>query len=187
MGKQIKQMQMDALRETFRDVRDAVLLTASGVDSQTDNQMRLALRKKNIRMQVVKNSLAQRVFDELGMKATRWEGPTLIAWGAGSLSELSREIDAIIKKNDKVKDKIKAKGALSEGQEIEFARALKMPTRAEAVAHVAALALAPASRLVSQLTAPAGRVASQIKELRSRAEAAAPAEAPPGEATPTTA
>src|SRR6266850_7736981 len=116
MGKQVKQMQLEAMRQTFQDVRDLVLLTVSGVDCQTDNHMRLALRKKNIRLQIVKNSLAQRVFDELGMKSTRWEGPTLVAWGAGSLSELSRELDAILKKNNK----IKPKAALSEGQEIEF-------------------------------------------------------------------
>lgn len=179
MAKIVKQMQMDALRQTFREVRDLVLLSVSGIDSQTDNHIRLALRKKNIRLQVVKNSLAKRVFDELGMKSTKWEGPTLVAWGAGSLSELSRELEAVVKKNDKIKDKWKAKSALSEGQEIEFARALKMPTRAEAIARVVGLALAPASRLVSQIAAPAGRVASQIKELRSRPEAAAPAEAAP--------
>src|SRR5438128_10096733 len=162
MSKQIKQMEMDVLRNTFQDVRDLVILSLTGVDSQSDNQMRLALRKKNIRLQVVKNSLAKRVFDELGMKATRWEGPTLVAWGAGSLSELSRELDAFLKKNTK----IKPKAALSEGQEIECARALKMPTKVEAIARVVGLALAPASRLVSQLTAPVSRVASQIKELR---------------------
>src|SRR5947209_5762660 len=132
MGKQIKQMQMESLRQTFRDVRDMVLLSATGVDCHTDNQIRLSLRKKNIYLQLVKNSLARRVFDEFGVKATRWEGPTLIAWGAGSLSELSREIEAIRKKNDK----FKPKGAVSEGQEIEFAQALKMPTRVEAVARV---------------------------------------------------
>src|SRR6266436_6264152 len=115
MGKQVKQMQLEAMRQTFQDVRDVVLLTVSGVDCQTDNHMRLALR----------------------MKSTRWEGPTLVAWGAGSLSELSRELDAIInfKKNDKIKPKV----ALSEGQEIEFAKALKMPTRAEAIARVISL------------------------------------------------
>jgi large subunit ribosomal protein L10 len=176
MAKLIKQMQMDDLRKTFQEVRDMVLLTASGVTCQADNQMRLALRKKNIRLQVVKNSLARRVFDEMGMKADGfWAGTTIVAWGSGSLSELSRELDTYLKKNDK----IKAKGALSEGQAIGFVQALKMPTRAEAVARVVGLALSPAGRLLSQLTGPAGRVASQIKELRERVEGAAPAEAAP--------
>src|SRR4051812_5094542 len=116
MSKQIKQMEMDTLKQTFQNVRDLVVLSPSGVSAQADNQMRLSLRKKNIYMQVVKNSLTKRVFDELGMRVTKfWEGPTLLAWGAGSLSELSRELEGIIRKNDK----IKVKGAVSEGQEID--------------------------------------------------------------------
>jgi large subunit ribosomal protein L10 len=176
MSKQVKQMEMEALRSTFQDVRDLVALSVSGVDAQLDNQMRLALRKKKIRMQVVKNSLTRRVFDELGMKvAGIWAGPTTLAWGAGSLSELSREIETFAKKNPK----LKVKGAISEGQELSFADALKMPTRAEAIARVVGLALAPASRLVGQLMGPASRVASQLKTLSERAEAGAAAPAEP--------
>jgi len=104
VAKQIKQMEMEALRRTFEGVRDLVLFTASGIDSQTDNQMRLGLRKKNIRLQVVKNSLARRVFDEMGMKLDGvWEGPTIVAWGAESLAELSKELDALAKKNKKTR------------------------------------------------------------------------------------
>lgn len=175
MGKQIKQLEMAALKKTFQDVRDCVLLSASGIDCTTDNHMRLALRKKNIRLQLVKNSLARLVFDELGMKCARyWEGPTLIAWGASSLAELSRELDALSKKNDK----LKFKGALSEGQAIEFAQALKMPTRLEAAGRVVSLALSPAQRLLGQILAPASIVAGQIKQLAEK-ELAEKEQAPP--------
>src|ERR1700720_3022716 len=106
MSKQIKQMEMDALKKTFHGVQDLVFLSSSGVNCHTDNQMRLALRKKNIHLQVVKNSLARRVFNDLGLKLDKcWEGPTTVAWGAGSVAELSRELEALIKKNNKVKVK----------------------------------------------------------------------------------
>jgi large subunit ribosomal protein L10 len=168
MSKQIKQMEMEALRVAFRDVRDMVLLSASGVNAQVNNQLRNNLRKKNIRLQVVKNSLARRVFDELGIKLVdAWQEPTLVAWGAGSVSELSRELEGVIKKNDR----FRVKTAVAEGQELTFAQALKMPTRSEAIAHVVGLALSPAARLVSQMLAPAGRVAGQIKTLRERTAA----------------
>src|SRR5262249_34454174 len=94
-------------------------------------------------------------------------GPTLVAWGAGSLAELSRELDALVKKNDK----IKVKGAVAEGAEVGFAQALKMPTRAEALGRVIGLALSPAARLMSQIQAPAGRIAGQIKTRRERSPA----------------
>src|SRR5437763_1416854 len=132
MAKPVKQMEMDALKATFKDVRDVVLLSTSGVTCQADNTMRLALRKKSIRLQMVKNSLARRVFDELGLKSKLWEGPTVVAWGGSSIAELSKEIDALRKKNEK----IKPKGAISEGLEITFEQALKMPTRAEAIGGV---------------------------------------------------
>jgi large subunit ribosomal protein L10 len=178
MSKRIKQMEMNALGQTFKEVRDLVLLSVSGVTAQADNQMRLALRKKNIRLQVIKNSLARRVFSDMGMKISSdgyWTGPTVVAWGGNSLSELARELESTFKKNDK----IKIKGAVAEGQEVTFQQALSMPTRSEAIGRVVSLALSPASRLVSQILAPAGRVAGQIKTLREKAEPAAAAPATP--------
>jgi large subunit ribosomal protein L10 len=176
MSKLIKQMEMDALKNTFRDVRDLVLLSATGINSQADNQMRLALRKKQIHLHVVKNSLARRVFDEVGIKVTStWVGPTTLAWGAGSLAELSRELEAVAKKNPK----LTMKGAFSEGQEVTFKQALAMPTKAEAIGRVVSLALSPAGRLVSQLRAPAGRIAGQVKVIAEKpASEEAPAPAP---------
>ena len=116
-------------------------------------------------------TLARRVFDELGMRVSSyWEGPTTLAWGAGSLAELSRELDTLFKKNDK----IKFKGAVAEGQEVTFKQALAMPTKAEASGRVLGLALSPARRVASQIMAPAGRVAAQIKTLSEKSEAEAP-------------
>jgi large subunit ribosomal protein L10 len=167
MSKQVKNIEMDALRKRFEGVRDLVLLSVSGVSAQTDNQMRLGLRKKNIQLQVVKNSLARRVFDELGLKiASAWEQSTTVAWGAGSLAELSRELETIIKKNDK----IKVKTAVSEGQELTFKRALSMPTRAEAVGRIIGLAISPATRVVGLFLAPASRVVGQIRTLAKQEE-----------------
>jgi large subunit ribosomal protein L10 len=176
MSKQIKQLEMDALGKTFRDVRDLVALSVVGLDSKADNQLRLSLRKKNIRLQVIKNSLTRRVFGELGINATKiWEGPTTLAWGATSLAELSRELDTALGKNPKVK----FKGAVADGQEVTFEQAKKMPTKAEAIGRVVMLALAPASRLLSQIRGPASQVASQIKTLSEKAEGEKPAAAPP--------
>lgn len=170
MSKVIKQMEMEALKQRFHGVRDMVFLSTVGVDSNTDNQMRQTLRKKKIFLSVVKNSLARRVFDEFGFKLTSTlAGQTTVAYGAGSLSELSRELEALAKKNKKIEFKM----ALSEGQEVSFKAALAMPTRAEAVARVIGLALAPAMRVAGQIIAPAGNLASQIKTISEKVEAAA--------------
>jgi large subunit ribosomal protein L10 len=170
MSKLIKQMEMDALSGTFKDVRDLIMLSMSGLNATLDNQLRLGLRKKGIRLQVIKNSLAQKVFDKLGLKITKgWDGVTLLAWGGSSIAELSKEVEGFIKKNDKI---FKVKNALADGREISFEQALKMPTRSEAIGRIVQLALSPASRLVSQILGPAASVASQIKSIAEKKEAA---------------
>jgi large subunit ribosomal protein L10 len=175
MSKQIKQMEMDALRKTFQGVRDMVMLSITGVDSQADNAMRLGLRKKKIFMHVVKNSLARRVFTELGLKtATAWQGPTTVAWGGDSIAELSKEIDALIKKNKK----IQVKTAVSDGVEVTFKQALDMPTKPQALGRLVMLALSPGSRIVGQLLGPGGKVVGQIKSLKDKAAEDKAAEAP---------
>ncbi len=165
MSKHIKQMEMEALKQTFQDVRDMVLLTATGINATVDNQIRQSLRKKKIRLQIVKNSLTNRVFAELGIKLDGcWEGPTLIAWGANSLAELSRELDGLIKKNNKLKPKT----ALCEGQVLTFERARLMPTKPEALGRIVMLALSPAGRVANQLRSAGGRIAGQLKTLGER-------------------
>ena len=183
MSKVIKQMEIQSLQTVFKDVRDMVLLSVTGLNSIADNQVRLALRKKGIRLQVVKNSLTRRVFAEMGMKIDKgWEGPTTVAWGGSSVAELSKEISPLLKKYEK---NFKVKSAVADGQEVTFDLALKMPTRAESLGRVISLALSPARRLAAQILGPAAQVAGQIKSLKDRKEpepAAAPAEPEPAPA-----
>src|SRR5262245_623648 len=173
MSKAIKQLQMDSLKSTFKGVRDLVLLNIVGLDAISDNKIRLGLRKKGIRLHQVKNSLCRRVFGELGLAVDGMsEGSTTVAWGSGSLKELSKEVEAIVKKHDK---KIKVKAALADGQAIPFAQALKMPTRQEAIGEVISAILGPVMTLAGQLSGPAAQLASQIKTISEKKEEAAPA------------
>lgn len=178
MSKQIKQMQMDALAAEFKDVRDLVVLSVSGLTAQADNRIRLDLRKKGIRMRVVKNSLLRRVFNDaqINLPESVWAGPTTLAWGGDSVKGLSKEIDAIARKkeNDKL---IAVKTAVAEGLPVPFAKALTMPTRLEAIGEIVAAILGPASSIVGCLTGPAAQLASQIQTIGEKKpeEADAPA------------
>jgi large subunit ribosomal protein L10 len=185
MSKVIKQMEMDALRSSFEGVRDAVVLSMKGLSCQLEGSLRATLRKKNIRLKMVKNSLTRRVFDDLGIhigaESPMWSGPTTLAWGANSIAELSRAIDEELKKSKNAaayKDKINVKGALAEGQVIGFDLALKMPTREEAIAQIVGMILGPGSAIVGCLTGPIAQVASQIQTISEKTEEAA------GEAAP---
>src|SRR4051812_19471702 len=115
-AKQIKQMQMDSLAQNFQGVRDMVLLSTTGINAVAENRLRLDLRKKNIRLMLVKSSLARRVFEQMGLKLDEgWgAGPTLLAWGGTSLAQLSKDIETSFRGVDKSKDKVKFKGALAD-------------------------------------------------------------------------
>jgi large subunit ribosomal protein L10 len=180
MSKVIKQMQMDAIHQLFDGVRDLVVLSISGLDCHADYHFRATLRKKNVKMMVLKNSLARRVFDDLGMKVPAdskyWVGPTTFVWGAPgtSIAEVSRAVESELK-NPKTaalyKDKVTLKGAVAEGAPVTFEQAVKMPTRLEAIATILQAILSPGSSIAGCLTGPASQLASQIKTLSEKAPA----------------
>jgi large subunit ribosomal protein L10 len=183
MSKVIKQMQMDSLKNEFKDVRDMVLLQVVGLGAIAENHLRLNLRKKGIRLQMVKNSLARRVFKDMGVQVqAEWAGPTTVAWGGSSVSELSKEIETIVKKHEK---QMKVKLAVADGQEVTFDVALKMPTKAEILSTIVGMIMSPATQIAGQIAGPATQIAGQLKTLteKKEAEPAAPADAPAAPAT----
>jgi large subunit ribosomal protein L10 len=171
MSKQIKQMQMDALAQSLGTTRDLVLLSMSGVPAKDENQMRLALRKKNVRLQLVKNSLALRVLKDKGFSGldSYFNGPTVIAHPiqqtGGGVSEIAKELDTYIKKFSK---QLAAKAALAEGNVVDFATAKSMPTRAEALATVASAILGPGRQLAAALVGPGRQLAGAVKGLEDK-------------------
>jgi len=183
MSKEVKQMEYTALERTFSGVRDLVLLSPSKIDSGTEYNFRKQLREKKVRVQMVKNSLARRVFEAQGVKLDDkvWTGTTLVAWGADSIKDLSKAVDGLIKdiekKDPKQKDKLKVKTAVADGQPVPMATALTMPTRLEAIGEIIAMILGPAASIAAALTGPGGQVASQIGTIADRKEE--PAAAPP--------
>lgn len=184
MSKVVKELELSALRKSFGGLRDMVLLSITGLNSIATATFRANLRKKKIRLQVVKNTLTRKILEESGITIPKespiWKGPLVLAIGAGSIAETSREIETELK-NPKLakvyKDKISTeKGALADGQPVSFVEATKMPTREEAIASILGAILAPASQIAGCLTAGVSQVASQIEKLsEKKEEEAAPA------------
>lgn len=171
MSKQIKKMQMDALAQSLGGTRDLVFLSMSGVPAKDENQMRLALRKKNVRLQLVKNSLALRVLKEKGFSGldSFFNGPTVIAHPiqetGGGVSEIAKELDTYIRKFSK---QLAAKAALSEGSVVDFETAKRMPTRDEALSTVAAAILGPGRQLAAAFEGPGRKLGGAVKSLEDK-------------------
>ena len=81
MSKKIKELELSALRKSIGGVKDFVILEPLKVDAATDFEFRKKLREKKCKVQLVKNSLARKIFEEGGLKVDAWSGPTLLIWG----------------------------------------------------------------------------------------------------------
>lgn len=174
MSKLIKKMQMDSLSQSLGDTRDMVLLNMSGVPAKEENTMRLALRKKNIRLQLVKNALARRVLKDKGFTGldNYLNGPTVIAHPitqtGGGVSEVAKELEAFIKKFSK---QISAKIAVAEGSLVDYETAKMMPTRAEALSILAGAIVGPGKQLAAAAVGPGRKLGGAIKSLEEKGKA----------------
>src|SRR5438105_2950289 len=118
MSKKIKELELNALRQTFKGVKDYVILEPLKVDSGTDFEFRRKLRAQKVRVQLVKNSLAKKVFTENGVAVDTGAGPTLLIWGSDSIKGLSNAVDALLKelkKDPKAPERFKVKTAVADG------------------------------------------------------------------------
>ena len=183
MSKPIKQLELDDLRATFQNVKDYVLLEPVKVDSATEYEFRKKLRGNKIRVKLVKNSYAKKIFAELGLNVqeTTWTGPTLLCWGADSVKSLAKNVDTAVKesrKDPKAPEKFKVKGAVADGQATTLDIAKTMPTRLEAIAEVLGAILGPGATLAAAITGPGSTVVNLITAIEDKAKDTAPEAAP---------
>ena len=182
MSKYVKEMMMDQLKTELDGDRSVLILDLKGLDAVSEFQFRRDLRKKQIKMRVLRNSLARRVFEDMGIGGlSRFlEGPSVAVWGGTGVAELAKEIFGQVKKLKKPE----IKGGSVDGTVIgpdQVEDITKLPSREELIGRVVSLALAPAARVVSLANAPASGLLGQLKTL---AEGAPADEAgPKGEAS----
>jgi len=169
MSKYVKEMMMDQLRSELDGTQSVLILDFKGLDAVAENQLRLDLRKKSIRMRALKNTLARRVFADLGLGGLGpyLEGPSVAVWGGDGVAELAKELSDQVKKLKKPE----IKGGAVEGSIIGPAQVediTKLPSREALIARVVNLALSPAQRVVALANAPAATLAGQLKALAER-------------------
>ena len=177
MSKYVKELMMDQLRSDLDGSRSLLLLDFKGLDGPTENRLRLDLRKKSIRVRSLKNTLARRVFADMGLgDLSRFlEGPTVAVWGGDGVAELAKEISTQVKKLKKPE----IKGGAVDGVVINPTQVediTRLPSREALIARVVGLALAPAQRVVALANAPASNLLAQLKTLAEGAPEAGAAE-----------
>ena len=172
MSKPVKEMIMADYKRRFEDLDGALILDVRGVEANANNAMRLGLAEKNIRVTVIKNTLAKKALADTKLRALApaLEGPSALAYGAESVVDLAREL---VEWARKVKE-LDLKGAVLDGEYFDGAEGVKrlsqFPTREEAQAKVVQLILSPARQAIGAATSPGSNILGIIKEIQQRLE-----------------
>jgi large subunit ribosomal protein L10 len=172
MSKYVKELMMNQLRTELGDSRSVLILSLNDLDAHAEFQLRRDLRKKSIHLRVLKNTLARRVFADLGMDGLSQflVGASAAAWGGEGIAELAKEIS----KQVKALKKPAIKGGAVDGVVVgpgQVEDITKLPSREALIGRVVSLALAPVQRVVSLANAPASGLLGQLKTLSEGAPA----------------
>jgi len=170
MSKAIKDMLVDDLKGRLQGVGDVIVVSLGKLDAQKTTQLRQALRKKRISLQLVKNSLARRAMSgtPLAPAFEQAEGMLAIAWGGEDVVDLAKELDRL----SGVKDfeGFECRGGALDGSRLEapdVKRVAKWPTRAEQLSILSGQISSLGATLSGQILSAGGTLAGQI---RSRVE-----------------
>jgi large subunit ribosomal protein L10 len=180
MSKYVKELMMDQLRSDLDGNRSLLILDLKDLDAVAEHGLRRDLRKKSIHLRVLKNSLARRVFADLGMDGlSRFlEGPSAMAWGGEGITELAKEISSQVK----TLKKPAIKGGVVEGVVVgpeQVDDITKLPSREVLIGQVIALLLGPAREALSLLSSGGSTLVGQLEALAKRQQEADGEGAPP--------
>ena len=186
MSKKVKSLIEKETAARLDGIEAVGVLNPRGIGAIANNQIRRRLREKNMRMTVVKNTMAARATANSKLKGFErlLEGPSALVYGQGvGISAIARAILEEKKRIEDNKGTLELRGAFFDGEIYEgdkgFDQASKLPTREEAIGNVIAAILGPGSSLVSALTGPGATLGSLLKAIEEKAGAAGGADAAP--------
>ncbi len=172
MSKPVKELIMRDYTDRLGGVEDALVISIRGIGANENNRLRQGLAQMQIRVTVIRNSLAKTAFAETGLAGLGpvLEGPSALAYGAESVIDVAREL---VKWAKEIKQ-LELKGAVLDGQLFAGAAGVealsKYPTREEAIAKAVTLILSPGRNLMAQIKGPGSRVAGLIKAIEEKLE-----------------
>ena len=167
MSKYVKNLISEDLAKQLAGETDCLLVNVVGLDANNTMTLRRELRSKNIRITVVKNSLARRATEgtPLAVAFDSVAGPVAVVWGSEDIVSLAKEVVRLTK--EEAYEGFSAKGGLMDQAlltEKQVHEVSKWPGRAEQLSILVGQVLSPGANLSGQLLGPTGSLASQIKQ-----------------------
>jgi ribosomal protein L10 len=184
MSKYVKNLVAEHLRGRLQDVHEALLVNMVGLDANTNTRLRAELRRKNIQVVVVKNSMAARATagTPLAPLFAGLSGTAAVCWGGEDIVSLAKEITKLVK-DDKFAP-FQARGGVMDGEPLtgpQVEQVSRWPSRTEQLSILLGQILSPGAMLASQLESVGGALASQIEQ-KSKSEETPADETPASEA-----
>ena len=169
MSKTIKAMVTDDLRVRYREVRSACVVDLTGLSVQEQQGLRATLRTRSGRLEVMRNSMARRAFQDGPLEpiGSALVGPCALVTGSESVIELAK---ALVEAAQEF-TQLKLKHAIMEGVPdlLTVEILAKMKSHRELIAEVAQLIGSPARALAGCLASPQSRIAGCLKALIEKA------------------
>ena len=176
MSKKVKSLIEKETAARLEGIEAVGVLNPRGIGAIANNQIRRRLREKNMRMTVVKNTMAARATANSKLKGfeSLLSGPSALVYGPGvGISAIARAILAEKKLIEDNKGTLELRGAFFDGEIYEgdkgFDKASKLPTREEAIAGVIAAILGPGRKLAAALKGPGGQLGGVLKAIEEKA------------------
>jgi large subunit ribosomal protein L10 len=167
MSKYVKELISRDISRRLDGVEDALLVNVIGIDANQTVVLRRELRSKDIKLMVVKNSMARHATEgtPLAPAFEGVEGTLALVWGGEDFISLVKEVSQLDKSSDY--KSFEARGGVMDGEHLTADRVReisKWPNRVEQLSILSGQILSPGANLVSQLIGPGGALASQIEK-----------------------
>ncbi len=177
MSKKLKSYLREDVKRKLGDERALVVLRINKLSVANANDLRRSLRKQGARMSVMRNRVARRAFEEIGIGGAggMLKGMSAVAYGGqDGVLGVSRVLSEWTKKN---KDAgVSILGGWMDGQALkasEVETLAGLPGKAELLSMIASAVTAPMQSIASQVNEIIAGVARAVDAVREQKEKAA--------------
>lgn len=169
MSKSVKAMIAAELKDRYAGINNLCVVDMTGMNVSEQQQLRLRLRKKSARVEVVKNSLARRAFQDspLELVGASLAGPCALVTTSESLVEAAKTLVEAAKEFTQ----LKLKQAIVDGdlKLLSVEEVSRMKSWTEVLGEVAFLAISPGRVVAGCLRSPQARIAGCLKAMADKA------------------
>lgn len=165
MSKPLKNMLAGYLKDRYEGVDSACVVDLTGLDVKATEALRVKMREKNGKVEVVKNRVAKHAFADMALAplGKALTGPCALITTDDSIIDIAKALVDFAKEQKK----LTLKEAILEGDPglISVTDLSKMKSRLEVIGEVAGLIGGPGRLLAGAISSPQSKIAGCLKAI----------------------